>query len=204
MSYKALLVCVHNFSSIAGPLHDLTKKKVSFVWSPKERKAFTKLKAKMMTQPLLVLPDLKKPFEVHWDACGDSIGVVLSQEGHPVAYESRCLHEQEQSLGVYEKELISVIHALESWKHYLLGTAFVICTDHQSLRYFMTQTKLSKKQMRWANLLSQYHFHIAHIAGKQNKVANALSRRPRVNAISIAYNQDLTSMIDKYAQDSDF
>ena len=129
-----------------------------------------------MTQPLLVLPDLKKPFEVHCDAWGDSIGDVLSQEGHPIAYESRRLHEQEKNLGVYEKELISVIHALESWKHYLLGTTFVIYTDHQSIRYFLTQTKLSKKQMRWANFLSQYHFHIAHIAGKQNKVADALSK----------------------------
>ena len=98
-----------------------------------------------MTQPLLVLPDLKKPFEVHCDACGDSIGVVLSQEGHPIAYESRRLHEQEKNLGVYEKELISVIRALESLKHYLLGTPFVIYTDHQSIQYFLTQTKLSKK-----------------------------------------------------------
>ena len=58
--------------------------------------------------------------------------------------------------------------------------------------------------MRWANFLSQHHFHIAHVAGKQNKVADALSRRPRVNAISIAYNHDLTSMINKYAEDSDY
>ena len=58
--------------------------------------------------------------------------------------------------------------------------------------------------MKWANFLSQYHFHIAHIAGKQNKVADALSRRPRVNAISIACNHDLTSMIESYEQDSDY
>ena len=124
---------IAHFSMIAGPLHDLTKKKVPYVWTPKEQSAFNELKAKLMTQPLLVLPDLKKPFEVHCDACGDSIGAVLSQEGHPIAYESRRLHEQEKNLGVYEKELISVIHALESWKHYLLGTAFVIYTDHQSI-----------------------------------------------------------------------
>ncbi|MCO5612729.1 hypothetical protein L7F22_066998 [Adiantum nelumboides] len=195
---------IRDFSRIAGPLHDLTKKKVKYVWTPKENTAFMQLKAKLMTQPLLVLPDLKKPFEVHCDACGDSIGAVLSQEGHPVAYESRRLNSQERGLGVYEKELISVIHALQSWKHYLLGTAFVIYTDHQSIRYFMTLTKLSEKQMRWANFLSQFHFHIAHVAGKKNQVADALSRRPRANAVSIAYNHDLTSMIDKYAEDSDY
>ncbi|MCO5597114.1 hypothetical protein L7F22_051189 [Adiantum nelumboides] len=84
------------------PLHDLTKKKAKYVWTPKENTAFMQLKAKLMTQPLLVLPDLKKPFEVHCDACGDSIGAVLSQEGHPIAYESRRLNSQERGLGVME------------------------------------------------------------------------------------------------------
>ncbi|MCO5564779.1 hypothetical protein L7F22_018447 [Adiantum nelumboides] len=129
---------IRDFSMIAGSLHDLTKKKAKYVWTPKENTTFMQLKAKLMTQPLLVLPDLKKPFEVHCDTCGDSIGAILSQEGHPIAYESRRLNSQERGLGVYEKELISVIHALQSWKHYLLGTAFVIYIDHQSIRYFMT------------------------------------------------------------------
>ena len=99
---------------IANPLHDLTKHKVPYVWTPKEQIAFNELKTKLMTQPLLAVLDLKKPFANHCDACRDSIGAVLSQEGHPIAYESRRLHEQEKSLGVYEKELILVIHALES------------------------------------------------------------------------------------------
>ncbi|MCO5573059.1 hypothetical protein L7F22_026824 [Adiantum nelumboides] len=68
----------------------------------------------------------------------------------------------------------------------------------------MTQTKLSDKQMRWANFLSRFNFHIAHIAGKHNQVAEALSRRPKVNAVSIATHNDLSSMIDEYAIDPDF
>ena len=90
---------------IAGPLHDLTKNKVLYVWTPKEKNAFNELKAKLMMQPLLLLLDLKKHFEVHCDTCKDSIGAILSQEGHPIAYESCFLHDQEKSLGVYEKEL---------------------------------------------------------------------------------------------------
>ena len=91
-----------------------------------------------MYGPLLILLDLKKTFEVHCDAFGDSLGVVLSQEGHPIAYESRRLQSQEQSLGIYEKELLAMIHALDTWNHYLLGTPFIIRTDHQSIKYFMT------------------------------------------------------------------
>ena len=96
------------------------------------------------------------------------------------------------------------MHALATWKHYLLGTPIVLRTDHQSLKYFLTQTKLSDKQMRWANFLSQFNFHIAHIAGKHNQVANALSRRPHVIAVSIATHNDLSLMIDENATDWDF
>ena len=129
---------IEKFSIIAGPLHDLTKKKVKFQWTAKENEAFNELKKRLMSRPLLVLLDLKKTFEVHCDALGDSLGAVLSQEGHPIAYEICQLQPQEQSLGIYEKELLVVIHALDSWKHYLLGTPFIIRTDHQSIKYFMT------------------------------------------------------------------
>ena len=168
---------IEKFSIIAGPLHDLTKKRVKFQWTAKQNEAFNELKKRFMSGPLLILlPDLKKTFEVHCDASSDSLGDVLSQEGHPIAYESCRLQAQEQSLGIYEKELLAMIHALDTWKHYLLGTPFIIRTDHQSIKYFMTQTKLSDKQMRWANFLSQFNFHIAHTTRKNNFVADALSR----------------------------
>ena len=152
---------IEKFSIIASPLHDLTKKKVKFQWTAKENKAFNEFKKRLMSRPLLILPDLKKTFEVHCDASSNSLGALLSQEGHSIAYESCRLQPQEQSLGIYEKELLAVIHALDTWKHYLLGTPFIIRIDHQSIKYFMTQNKLSDKQMRWANFLSQFNFHIA-------------------------------------------
>ena len=76
-----------------------------------------KLKEKLISQPALVLPNLSKTFEVHYDACGDFLGAVLLQEGHAIAYESFCLHLEERVLGIYEKELHVIIHALDSWKH---------------------------------------------------------------------------------------
>ena len=97
-----------------------------------------------------MLPDLRKPFKVQCDACGHSLGAVLLQEGHAIAYKIWRLNEHEKNLGIYEKELLAIMHALDTWKHYLLGTPFVLCTNHQSLKYFLTQTKLSDKQMRWA------------------------------------------------------
>ena len=86
---------IEKFSIIAGPLHDLTKKRVKFQWTAKENEAFNELKKRLMSGPLLILPDLKKTFEVHCDASGDSLGAVLSQEGHPIAYKSCQLQPQE-------------------------------------------------------------------------------------------------------------
>ena len=68
----------------------------------------------------------------------------------------------------------------------------------------MTQTKLFDKQKRLANFLSQFNLHIAHVARKHNSVVDALSKRPMVNAITIAHHNDLTSMIDDYVNDEDY
>ena len=72
-------------------MHDLTKKKVKFQWTAKENEAFNELKKRLMSGPLLVLPYLKITFEVHCDSSSDSLGTVLSQEEHPIAYESHRL-----------------------------------------------------------------------------------------------------------------
>ena len=66
------------------------------------------------------------------------------QDGHVVAYESRILLPTEKSLQVYEKELLAVLHALSTWKHYLLGADFVVQTDHETLRYFLTKLHFQK------------------------------------------------------------
>ena len=105
---------IDKFSFIVGSLHDLTKKNIKYVWTSNEKEAFETLKQKLTTQPVLILPDLSKLFEVQCDACGDFLGAVLLQERHAIAYESRRLHNEEKTLGIYEKELLTVLHALES------------------------------------------------------------------------------------------
>ena len=94
---------IEKFSIIAIPLHDLTKKKAKFQWIAKENDAFNELKKRLMFAPLLILLDLTKTFEFHCDASSDSLGAVLSQEGHPIAYESHCLQPQEQYLAIHKK-----------------------------------------------------------------------------------------------------
>ncbi|MCO5558500.1 hypothetical protein L7F22_012085 [Adiantum nelumboides] len=165
---------------------------------------FQTLKDKMTTGPVLILPDLRKSFELYCDAFGRSLGAVLMQEGRVIAYESRMFSKPEMTAQIYEKELLAVIHALTQWRHSLLGADFTVFTDNQSLRYFLSQKQLSEKQMRWANILSQFHFQIVHVQGQKNVVADALSRKPLVQAISAIHRSTFEDMIDQYATDLDF
>ncbi|MCO5554136.1 hypothetical protein L7F22_007662 [Adiantum nelumboides] len=195
---------VRKFAEIASPLHMLTQKGVPFSWGVTEFTVFQTLKDKMTTGPVLILPDLQKSFEVYCDACGRSLGAVLMQEGRVIAYESRMFSKPEMTAQIYEKELLAVIHALTHWRHYLLGADFTVFTDHQSFCYFLSEKQLSEKQMRWANILSQFHFQIVHVQGQKNVVADALSRKPLVQAISAIHHSTFEDMIDQYATDPDF
>ncbi|MCO5559119.1 hypothetical protein L7F22_012711 [Adiantum nelumboides] len=185
---------IRHFAEIASPLHALTHKGVIFKWTTKEITAFKHSKEKLTSDPVIILPDLLKPFVVQCDACGNTLGAVLMQDGRVVAYESRVSSDRERTLQIYEKEMLAVMHALYSWKHFLLGADFIVQTDHQTLRYFLTQAKLSEQHMRWANFLSMFHFQIVHVEGKKNVVADALSRKPQVSAVSISYHNELEEM----------
>ncbi|MCO5547665.1 hypothetical protein L7F22_001116 [Adiantum nelumboides] len=191
---------IRNFTEIASHLHALQKKGVTFRRTQKEISAFNFLKEKMTSDPVIVLPDLRKSFVVECDGYVSSIGAVLMQDGRVVAYESRILQGSEKTMQVYKKDLSAVIHALLSWKHYLLGADFVVQKDHQILQYFLTQAKLSEKHMRWANILSMFHFQIVHVEGKKNVVADALSRKPQISAVSIPYHHELDDMKEQYVK----
>ena len=135
--------------SITTLFTDLLKKRKAWDWSPECQHAFDKLKRSMTEELVLALPNHTKPYEVHTDASDFAIGGVLMQDGHPVAFESRKLNETERRYTVQEKEMTAVVHCLRVWRHYLLGSKFVVFTDNVANSYFLTQKKLSPKQARW-------------------------------------------------------
>ena len=79
----------------------------------------------------------------------------------------------------HDLELAAIVHTLKMWRHYLLGRKFVLMTDHYGLRYLFDQPKLNARQAIWMALLSEFNFEIKHIKGKENRVADALSRSMR-------------------------
>jgi hypothetical protein len=174
---------VKDFSSITAPLTELTKEKTPWRWGKEEREAFVTLKQVMSQTPLLIHPDLDLPFTVTTDASGYAVGAVLSQDvGHgqqPVAYFSHKMTQAERRYPVHEQELLAIILALEEWRCYLHGAShpITVVTDHQSLKYLNSQPHLSNRQARWVEYLQQFDLIIQYREGKDNAVADALSRR---------------------------
>ncbi|KAK3027357.1 hypothetical protein RJ639_040956 [Escallonia herrerae] len=114
-----------------------------------------------------------------------ALGGVLMQECHPVAYESKKLNEAERRYTTHEKELLAVVHCLRVWRHYLLGSSFIVQTDNTAVSHFLSQSKLSSKQARWQELLAEFNFMLEYRAGSTNNVADALSRKAELDQVAL-------------------
>ncbi|GKB53864.1 putative reverse transcriptase domain-containing protein [Tanacetum coccineum] len=144
---------IEGFSKIAKPMTKLTQKKVKFVWGDKQEAAFQLLKQKLCIAPILALPEGCEDFISYCDASKKGLGAVLMQREKVIAYASRQLKVHEKNYTTHDLELGAVVFALKIWRHYLYGTK---CT-----------------------LLSDYDCDIRYHPGKENVVADALSRKER-------------------------
>jgi len=106
------------------------------------------------------------------------------QEDHPTALESRKLNDAKRQYSIQEKEMTSVLYCLCTWKHYLLGSKFVIRTDNVATGYFQTQKKLTPKQARWQEFLAEFNYTMEYKLGCANFVADPLSCKGELADIS--------------------
>jgi hypothetical protein len=168
---------IKDFGIICRPLHDMLKKE-PFHWTELQTEAFNLLKHKMTSAPVLALPDFSKPFILEMDASGKGIGAVLMQEARSIAFFSQSLGQRAAAQSVYHKEAIAILEALKKWRHYFLGNELVIKTDHQSLKFLMNQRLSKGIQHKLMLKLLEFNYMIEYKKGKENTVADALSRNP--------------------------
>ncbi|CAH9114854.1 unnamed protein product [Cuscuta epithymum] len=168
---------VKDFSKIARPLTNLTKKTTKFQWNEDCEAAFQELKKRLTTAPVLTLPSGTEGFDIYSDASKKGLGCVLMQNRKVVAYASRQLKVHEVNYPTHDLELAAVVFALKIWRHYLYGAHCKIYTDHKSLKYIFTQKELNMRQRRWLELINDYDLEIQYHEGKANVVADALSRK---------------------------
>jgi hypothetical protein len=120
-------------------LIDLLKKHSVFVWASDHKNEFQLLKTALVQAPVLVLSDFSKPFSIETDASYASVGVVLMQDHHPMAYISKSFGPKLKGLSTYEKEFVAILLAVEHWKSYLQLGEFHIYSDQKSLSHLNEQ-----------------------------------------------------------------
>lgn len=168
---------VEGFSRVAYPITSLQKKGKIFKWTAECQWIFEQRKYLLATAPVLSIADPEKDYVVCTDASKEGVGGVLMQEGKVIAYESRKLKEHEQKYSAYDLELTAVVHALKSVAPLFGGRIFLLMTDHHSLTSYFSQPTLNARQARWVDFLGGFDFEIKHLKGKENRVADALSRK---------------------------
>ena len=174
---------IKDFAKITKPLHRLTERTSTFKWSQECTQSFEELRARLVSSPVLVFPDYRKPFILDTDASDSGIGAVLSQvqdDGmeRVVAYASRLLSKPERRYCVTRKELLAVVTFVQHFRSYLLGSHFTLRTDHGSLTWLWNFKEPQGQLARWLEKLQEFDFTIIHRPGKKHSNADALSRLP--------------------------
>ena len=183
---------IKGFAKIAAPLYDLTsgnnkdKKSEHIDLSPEAREAFDHLKAACLQAPILAFPDFNKPFLLETDASGRGLGAVLSQKQadgwyHPIAYNCRVMNETEQRYHSNKQEFLALKWVVTEQFHEYLSpygknrNEFVVRTNNP-LTYIFSSANLDAAGQPWVAHLASYNFSLEYQKGKDNTVANFLSR----------------------------
>ncbi|GFX55706.1 hypothetical protein TNCV_3427771 [Trichonephila clavipes] len=197
---------IKDYSKIAKPLSDLTRKENLFVFffGTQQKEAFEKLKKIMSEGPILHLYKYGRKTELHTDACKQGYGAILLQEAedgklHPVYYMSKKTNTAEEKYDSYELEVLAIINALKKFRVYLLGQHFKIVTDCSAFQKTMQKKELITRIARWALQLEEVDYEIEHRAGSRMKHVDALSRYP----VMMVCNDTLTSKLKKAQEEND-
>jgi hypothetical protein len=148
-----------------------------FKWTIEAKKRLSILKENITKQPIMVLSDLGKTFQVRCDASGVAIGAVLSQDNRHVVYFSENLNDTKINYSTYHKEFYAIIQALKKWRHYLVPKEFFLYSDNQALQFITRREKLNQRHAKWIKFMKNFTFFIKHIYVNSNKVVDALSGR---------------------------
>lgn len=172
-----------NFSCVAAPLTELLKKDQKYVWGRDQQHAFDSLKKLLTNEPVLSAPDFSRPFKLATDASDVGVGAVLIQEDdqgieHPVSYYSRKFNNSQRNYSTIEKEILAVILALQHFNVYVDSPIepVVVYSDHNPLVFAHKFKNNNQRLARWSLILQEYNLSIQHIRGKDNVIADALSR----------------------------
>ncbi|RDY03622.1 Retrovirus-related Pol polyprotein from transposon 17.6, partial [Mucuna pruriens] len=168
---------IKNFSKISLALSKLLQKDVVFNFDQPCVEAFQELKTRLTSVPIIQAPNWEYPFELMCDASNSALGVVLGQRArvaihaHVIVYASRTMDPTQLNYTTTEKELLTIVFALENFRCYLLGSKIIVFSDHN------LDAKL--RLVRWMLLHQEFDIGIRDRKGAENSIADHLSRIER-------------------------
>lgn len=168
-----------DFAEVTNPLNELLRKNVRWHWKQEHEEAFLKTKA-MFKDMYLHLPDFNGDLILQTDASDHTISAWLSQRTDNklgiIGCVSRSLKGAELKYTIIEKELLAIVFGLEKFRQYLLYRKFDVRTDNQALCFIKRTTYVSSRINRWIMKIQNFDFSITHCQGKENTVADILTR----------------------------
>ncbi|XP_059068671.1 uncharacterized protein LOC131859137 [Cryptomeria japonica] len=155
-------------------------KDVVFSWTPECQEAFETIKTKLVTTPVLRGPNWELPFHIHTDASDASMGAVLGQKEdnlfYSIYYINKNFTREEINYTVTEKEFLAVVYAINKFRHYIIGYKVFVHTYHSAIRFLMNKPMVTGRVIRWLLLLQEFDVTILDKPGRENVVADFLSR----------------------------
>lgn len=171
---------IPNFAELSRHITRLTRKNTPFFWTVECENAFQYLKTQLMSPNILQYPDYDKSFCITTDASKYACGAVLSQEHDgvqlPISYASRAFTKGESNKSTIEQELTAIHWAIKFFRPYIYGKRFLVRSDHRPLTYLFSLKNPSSKLTRMRLDLEEFDFVVQYLSGKENYVADALSR----------------------------
>lgn len=160
-------------SHILSPLTGLVGKTTKYIWKKEQQEAFEEMKRVISKQTLLNFPNFNEPFHVYTDASDYQLGAVIMQNDKPLAFYSRKMNSAQRNYTTGEQELLSIVETLKEFRNILLGQEIIVHTDHKNILY---GNLANSRIVRWRLLLEEFGPEYTHVAGKDNVIADALSR----------------------------
>ena len=172
-------------SQISQPLRELLSPSHAWVWGPTQEDSFIAIKTELTQPTVLALYDPEASSKVSADASSYGLGAVLLQQSgqvwKPVAYASRSMTETERRYAQIEKEALAVTWACDKFANYILGTHFLIESDHKPLIPLLNAKNLDHlppRILRFRLRMARFNYTVSHVPGKLLTTADALSRAP--------------------------
>ena len=158
-------------------------KKAKFLWNDKCEQAFEELKAILKSAPVLSAPDFDHQFKLPVNASDVAAGAVLLQENkdrvdHPICYFSKKLNTNYRNYSTVKKECLALVLVLQHFEVYVSSSCapVIVFSDHNPLVFLHKLKNKNQRILRWSLMLKEYNLEIRHNKGKENLIADCISR----------------------------